>query len=136
MSVARQEESKSLVSRGQPTKYKPEYINLLQEYFLQGKTVTQFAKDIRVDRDSIYNWAKEHPDFFGALSRGKQFREGFWQDWIMQNLDNPKVNANLFKLFAANTMGWSDKTENLHHVEVTQMSDSLRDIQESYGKDY
>ena len=57
--------------RGQPTKYDPAYCDEIIEVCSQGHSITGFAGKIGVDRDTISEWAKVHPEFSVALKRAK-----------------------------------------------------------------
>jgi len=57
---------------GQPTKFKPEYtdeVERLCKYL--GATDVQLADFYGVTEQTINNWKKEHPEFFGSIRKGK-----------------------------------------------------------------
>lgn len=61
---------------GRPTKYSPAVINQVGEYLQTcGRentslpTIEGLAGYIGVDSDTIGNWSKENPEFFGALKK-------------------------------------------------------------------
>lgn len=33
-----------------------------------------------VDRDTLYEWSKVHPEFSGALKRAKEYSQAWWED--------------------------------------------------------
>lgn len=98
--------------RGRPSKYDPSYCDLvLDTVGTKGKSVTQFARDLRVNRSTIYEWQNQHPDFSDALSRAKEWSEATWMDRLEGMMMTRDVNAPLVKLYLANRFGWHDKPE-------------------------
>ena len=99
--------------QGRPTKYKPEYDDLvLQEIGEKGLSIAQFARNLRVSRMSIYEWAEVHPSFSDALTRAKEWSEAHWEDrFVNEFMTDNKVNAPLVKLYYTNRFKWSDKGE-------------------------
>lgn len=65
---------------GCPTKYDPAYCDKVIELGKQGKSITQMACAIGVVKKTIYNWEKEHPEFLHALTRARQYAQGWWED--------------------------------------------------------
>lgn len=57
---------------GQPTKYLPEYSEQIIELCGRGMYIEEFAHEIRVHKDTLYEWAKHHPDFSDALKLARQ----------------------------------------------------------------
>lgn len=48
---------------GRPTKYKPEYCQMLIDHMSQGLSYESFAASISVSRETLYQWEKDQPDF-------------------------------------------------------------------------
>ena len=59
------------MTAGRPSKYDPAYCADIVETCAQGYSITGFAGKIGVDRDTITEWAKVHPDFSLAVKRAK-----------------------------------------------------------------
>lgn len=55
---------------GRPTLYQPEFCEMLVDHMDQGYSFESFAADVDVDRDTLYEWAKVHPQFSDAKKRG------------------------------------------------------------------
>jgi hypothetical protein len=55
---------------GRPTKYKPEYCELLIKHMAQGNSFESFAADCDCSFESLYEWARVHPDFSEAKKIG------------------------------------------------------------------
>lgn len=119
---------------GRPSLYKPEYCQAIVDYFdkdpyqkvnvvtghSDGKPITKtelkandlpflagFAKSIGVNRDTVNEWAKHHPDFSVALKKAKELQEQMLATNGLHGLYNPT-----FAIFTAkNVAGWRDKVE-------------------------
>jgi hypothetical protein len=62
-----------MAGKGQPTKFKAEYIKQAEVACKNfGSTDLELAELFDVCEDTIYNWKKEHLDFFEAIKRGKE----------------------------------------------------------------
>lgn len=95
---------------GRPTKYDPKYVQMAIEFIGdQGKSVTQFAHHIRVGKTTIYEWAKEYPDFQNALQIANDFSQAVWENKLEGMMYSKEVNAPLVKLYFANRFRWTDK---------------------------
>lgn len=133
---------------GAPSLYKPEYPQMLLDYFgepaykedSQGriratdfKSLAGFAIKVGVHRDTLHEWAKEHAEFSDAYARAKDFQENF----LSVNGAKSLINAQFSIFIAKNVLNWRDKRE----VEVTEkplekLSDEELDqlIKEKGGK--
>jgi transposase len=65
---------------GRPTAYRPEYVEQLETFCAEGYSLTAFAGEIGVDRDTITEWAKVHPEFSLAVKRAKAARARWWEE--------------------------------------------------------
>jgi hypothetical protein len=61
---------------GQPTLYRPEYIELAHNYCLLGATNEVLAGFFGVAPRTIDNWIAAHPDFADAVYRGRAVADG------------------------------------------------------------
>jgi hypothetical protein len=61
---------------GQPTLYKPEYIELAHNYCLLGATNETLGDFFGVTRRTVDNWIATHPDFADAVYRGRAVADG------------------------------------------------------------
>lgn len=148
---------------GRPTKYKPEYCEKIIEYFdvkpyiQRTKTIRQkdgsvseieedypndlptlagFSVSIDVDRDTLKEWAKVHPDFSAAYKKAKAMQYDFLVTNGMRGLTVPS-----FTIFAAkNIMYWRDKQPGEEDKTVTlsdlrnksdaELDDELQNLEE------
>jgi hypothetical protein len=60
-----------MATPGQPTLYKPEYIELAHNYCLLGATNETLGDFFGVTRRTLQNWIATHPDFADAVHRGR-----------------------------------------------------------------
>jgi hypothetical protein len=65
---------------GRPTKYKPEYCQRVIDLGFEGNSKAQIAREIGVDRNTLDDWAKVHPDFSRALKIAKELELAWWED--------------------------------------------------------
>ncbi len=96
---------------GRPTKYNDKMPKAIEEALASGKSVTQFAAQIGVNRSSIYEWAQHHEEFSAALSRGQEASQAYWESELQSMMYDRNVNAPLVKLYFANRFNWHDKAE-------------------------
>ena len=64
---------------GRPTKYKPEFCDVVVKVGEDGDTLVGMAEACDVDRATITNWMEEHPEFFSAVKRGLQKSQVWWE---------------------------------------------------------
>jgi transposase len=55
---------------GRPTKYKKEYCKMIEEDLAKGYSVTASAALLNVHKDTLYEWARKHPEFSASIKRG------------------------------------------------------------------
>lgn len=93
-----------------PTKYDPSYCDEALEFIgKQGKSIVQFARHLEVDRTTIYQWAKDYPEFSNILTRAKDWSEAFWEDKFVEYMTDRNTNAPLVKLYFATRFKWIEK---------------------------
>lgn len=117
---------------GNPTKYKPEYKELaIKTIGDEGKTVVQFARDLRVHKATVYRWAEKHSDFRDALSLAQDFSEAYWMDKMPTWMDDRNSNGKMIGLYMANRFGWrtegkqdSDQDQKPTPIQINIVSDN------------
>jgi transposase-like protein len=85
-----------MAEMGRPTDYTPLYCEQVIELGRAGKSVTQIAAELDVNRDTIYEWIKVHPDFSDAITRSKQLAQAWWENAGQNGLTMPGFNASLW----------------------------------------
>ena len=63
---------------GRPSKYSPAYCEEIVNFCSEGGSITAFAGEIGVDRDTISEWAKVHPEFSASVKRAKAKLAAWW----------------------------------------------------------
>lgn len=58
--------------RGRPTKFKPEYVNIIKKMCELGATVADVANGIGVAESTIYLWATKYQELQEAMRVGKE----------------------------------------------------------------
>jgi hypothetical protein len=115
---------------GRPTDYDPAYIDQISDYFsieagkdipYKGKdgelktvrvaadfpTLAGFACKIGVHRDTLHEWAQQHPAFSDAYKMAKQHQERI----LVQNGLKGGYHANFAIFTAKNVIEWRDKQD-------------------------
>jgi transposase-like protein len=118
--------SKSLV-KGRPSKYKPEYAEKLLEFMATGASVMEAAAKLKISRDTLYRWAKEHTEFGDALQAGKEWSEAKNAEIIkaiaLGQIQKASVPA--YQMYMRNTAGWDKYAESggvTQNISIGQMN--------------
>jgi len=69
---------------GQPTKYRPEFCEMLVEHMSEGLSFEAFAGVISVDRDTLFEWKNKHKDFSDAFKEGNG-RRRLWDEKVLND---------------------------------------------------
>lgn len=96
---------------GRPSTYNPAFCDQIVEFMGQGYSLTAFAGKIGVHRETLLNWAAEHPEFFDAVKRGKAARVMKLEETLLKGETGPKVTSHIFALKNADPDEWKDKQE-------------------------
>lgn len=123
---------------GRPTAYKPEYCQMMLDFFdrdyteiVDGKreasnfpSVAGFARKIGVAKSTLYEWAKHHEAFSNVLSQCKDAQE----DILINNSLKGGYNAPFAQFLLKNTHGFRDKTEvdqTISEVKIDRQDENL-----------
>ena len=133
---------------GRPTIYKPEYAQMLIDYFNEPpykkvkkqivtgkgdvveidsieandfKTLAGFAISIGVSKRALLDWIDVHEDFLRAYNRVKDFQEAY----LATNGNKGLLQANFAIFTAKNVIDWRDKRD----VELKGTVQSVADDQ-------
>lgn len=102
--------------RGRPSKYRPEFCQAVIEDARIGFSLSAFAGGIEVDRDTISEWRKVHPDFDQACKTAKAVRSRYLETGIMkEDIASPAMNARKLALANCAEEDWRTETT-LKHV--------------------
>lgn len=64
---------------GRPTGYRPEYCRMLINHNANGRSFESFGAVVGVNRDTLYDWARLHPEFSDAKGQGRAMLIDFWE---------------------------------------------------------
>ena len=65
---------------GRPSKYEPRYCDEVVEFCREGYSITAFAGEIGVARDTLTDWGARYPEFLAALKRAKSACARWWEE--------------------------------------------------------
>lgn len=107
---------------GRPSKYKPEYCQLLIEHMSTGLSFESFAAVIKVNRDTLYAWEKDYPEFSDAKKEAFEQNLLFWEKHGIDGLYNTteydekgkptsskSINSTVWIFNMKNRHKWGDK---------------------------
>ena len=109
---------------GRPTKYRPEYCDMLIEHMAEGASMTSFAAEIGVSRETISEWGRVHPEFSVAIKNGKAKCAAWWERLGRSGAMGADVNPTLI-IFGLKNMAsedWREKQELAHTSPDGSMS--------------
>lgn len=78
---------------GQPTKYDPDYCERLILFMKRGFSFEAFAGEIGVCTDTIYEWAKVHPEFSEAKKKAYAQSRRWWEEQGINGLYDQYILA-------------------------------------------
>lgn len=112
---------------GRPSKYKPEYCELLVQHLSEGRAIESFPATIykesggkeRCCKDTVYEWFRQHPEFSYAKKIGEALSYGWWESAGMDSLkDSQGFNNTVWVFSMKNRFGWRDKVEQTVTADV------------------
>jgi hypothetical protein len=124
---------------GRPTDYDPAILEGFTDRFKKGQSVVEVAVEIGQHKDTLYEWAKVHPEFSDALTRGIHISQAWWERQGRENLfdheeydsENHISTKDKFndRLWSKNMScrfrkDWTDKTE-IEHSGTVQIIDDI-----------
>ena len=81
-------------SRGRPSKYQPSYCGEVVDCGARGFSLTAFAGEIGVSRDTITEWMKVYPEFSLACKKAQAKRTLFLEGGMLrEDATGPMVTA-------------------------------------------
>lgn len=81
---------------GRPTAYKPEYCDKVRQLGRLGKSHAQIASELDVCRQTLHNWADQHPEFLDAITHARELSQAWWEDRAQEGLVMREFNAALW----------------------------------------
>lgn len=112
------------MTAGQPTKYRPEYCEMLKEHMSKGYSFESFGAIVKSHKDTLYNWTKLFPEFSDAKKEAFELNRLFWEDQGLKGLweeteydekgkplKTKKLNSTVWIFNMKNRFGWVDRVE-------------------------
>lgn len=99
---------------GRPTKYRPEYCQMLIDHMSQGLSYESFAATIDTHRATLYRWEEEYPDFCDSKKIGLEKSLIWWEKQGISGLWGNKeasFNPAVWIFSMKNRFKWNDKVE-------------------------
>lgn len=96
--------------RGRPTKYRREFVEVVYNILAEGKTIAHICRELGINKDTFYSWARRYPEFSDAFKKGRVAGEAVFTDKVMKgafDTKKHKYNNGLISLIAVNCYGWS-----------------------------
>ena len=95
---------------GRPSKYKAKYCEMVITHMAAGFSFHSFSGIIEVNIDTLYEWAKVHPEFSDAKSLAYQKSRLFWENiGIQASLGKINTNSTIWIFNMKNRFRWRDK---------------------------
>lgn len=101
---------------GRPSKYDPAYCEHVIDFLAQGYSITAFAGSVRVSRQTVYQWAEDHPEFSDALNIARAAAALWWENRLRDVAEGSEGSATaaIFGLKNRAADDWRDK-QSLEH---------------------
>jgi hypothetical protein len=98
---------------GRPTNYDPAFCGRVVEMAAEGCSLVEMAAEFGVVRDTLYEWAKVHPEFSDALARARTICQAWWEKVGRTGLVTQGFNAALWNKNVSCRFrdDWTDKTQ-------------------------
>ena len=82
---------------GRPTKYNPAMCDQVVACGRQGMSKAEIAAELDINRETLNEWAKIHPDFSDAVQRAHDLSLAWWEKQARTNLATSGFQAGLWK---------------------------------------
>lgn len=104
---------------GKPTKYRPEYCELIIHHMADGLSLDAFAAKVGVNIDTIHQWAKVHPEFKEAKKTAFSKNLIYWERMGIEGMTGkvPGFNATVWIFNMKNRFKWRDREDALYFHE-------------------
>jgi hypothetical protein len=105
---------------GRPTKYRPEFCQVVIECGERGESLHEMAEACDVHRSTIDYWAEHFPEFSEALARANQKSRAFFERVGRTSLDADKFNSRLWEriMMARWREDYTNRNETTHRGDV------------------
>lgn len=122
---------------GRPSEYDPAFCDRVVDLGQAGKSKAQIAAALGCSRQTLDNWAAQHPEFLDAVSQAKDLAQAWWEDQGQSGLTAEKFNATAFVFQMKNRFReeYHDRHEFTgagggpikHEVDLTRLPEEMLD---------
>lgn len=101
---------------GRPTDYDEAYADQVLRHLSEGYTLASFGGIVGCSRDTLYEWAKVHPQFSDAIKRGRAAGQHKWETRLSKQAEEGSGNtaAIIFAMKNLYKDDWADRIVNEH----------------------
>lgn len=82
---------------GRKSLYKAEYNEIVITLGKQGKSLSEIALVLNIDRKTLYQWEADFPEFGQALARARTFAQAWWERKAQTSLGKKHFQAQLWR---------------------------------------
>jgi len=109
-----------------PTKYTDDLPDKIIEFMRTGMSIEEVCYELKICKQTFYNWCDIYPEFLDAKKKGVDFACGWWMKQAREALRDKEFSATLFYMNMKNRFGWTDKSD------ITSGGESLAKIKISF----
>ena len=103
---------------GRPSKYNPAMCETAIESGKIGKTLVGMADDLDIDRGTLNEWMKIHPEFSSAVKEGLRRSQAWWEEQgrlaTFGGVDGFNATSYIFQMKNRFRAEWNDTVKSEH----------------------
>jgi transposase len=103
---------------GRPTKYRPEYCQMLIDHMSEGYSFKSFAARVYCNEDTVAEWAKVHKDFSDAKTIGRALERFIWEKLHLRCAATGE--GNMTGIVWAQKNKWPEEYKDKNETQVNQ----------------
>ena len=96
---------------GRPTKYNEELGKQVIDLMYQGFSIIEVCHELRISKQTFYDWCERHSEFLDAKQKGVDFSEGWWTKQGRENLRDGTFNYTGWYMNMKNRFKWADRQD-------------------------
>jgi hypothetical protein len=117
---------------GRPSKYKPEFCDLVVQQMSQGYSAEACAGDMDISKETLYRWIREIPEFCDAVGRGMSLGRKFWEKiGIAGTLGQiQRFNSSTYMFLMRNRFGYNENPADTQRAQITETQENVEELLE------
>jgi hypothetical protein len=108
-----------------PTKYSDELADIVITMMSNGCSIQEVCLEMKICKQTFYNWVEQHPMFLDAKKKGEWFSEGWWMREGRKALRDKEFNYTGWYMNMKNRFGWADNQK----TDITSKGDKITQVQ-------